>query len=50
MSQSVWFALAGGTIGPAVFPGVDRTVLARKIETHIADVVARALDAGSDSP
>jgi AcrR family transcriptional regulator len=50
ISQSVWFALAGSTIGPAVFPGVDRTALARKIENHIADVVTRALAAGSDSP
>ena len=50
MSQSVWFALAGGTIGPVLFPGVDRDALARKIEGHIADVVARALNAGSVAP
>jgi len=50
MSQSVWFALAGGTIGPVLFPGVDRDALVRKIESHIADVVARALNAGSVAP
>jgi AcrR family transcriptional regulator len=50
MSQSVWFALAGRTIGPVLFPGVDRDALARTIEGHIADVVARALNAGSVAP
>lgn len=50
ISQSVWFALAGGVIGPLIFPGVSREALVVKIESHIADVLARALDAGSVSP
>jgi AcrR family transcriptional regulator len=50
ISQSVWFALAGRVIGPLVFPGMGREALVRKIDTHITDVVARVLDAGSTSP
>lgn len=43
VSQSVWFALVGRVIGPVAFPNADHRDVARRIESHIADVVSRAL-------
>jgi AcrR family transcriptional regulator len=50
ISQSVWFALAGAQIGPVLYPGLSSSALAGKIESHVADVIGRALAADEDTP